>query len=310
MNRIDKIISESINRFILHEVDEARRGSIYDMEGGSSSTKVFKKNGDVLQFGSDASGRTKKAIDAATNRTKRTYTKRPKPKDLVSTCEMSNLSKPQKAKYIARYLRNAWCTTKLTNIITFNEKSGLNFGKTDTEKFSNSVRRKISTNDTPNPANPIKQETVNPFQKVSDSYWRVSQITSNIEEWGAEGDYSGIQTKLCQMPSELENLAYWLGILYNWVNESMTTFQADPNRKGNILIGYINKNGTQAINGLNQLFGMKPKEYNKEVTSKMLNCAEIIRMYFGDLYGNGKNDDDEDIQFGNDNELGITTKRR
>ena len=86
---------------------------------------------------------------------------------------------------------------------------------------------------------------------------------------------------------------------------NMTTFQADPNRKGNILIGYINKNGTQAINGLNQLFGMKPKEYNKEVTSKMLNCAEIIRMYFGDLYGNGKNDDDQ-INM-NHNELGIKT---
>ena len=59
---IDRIISESINRFILREVDEARRGSIYDMEGGSSSTKIFKNNGDVLQFGSDASGRTKKPL--------------------------------------------------------------------------------------------------------------------------------------------------------------------------------------------------------------------------------------------------------
>ena len=307
MNRIDRIISESINRFVLREIEEG----IDDMDRTFSVTVTDPKSGQKVTLKAKTRRGLDKKIAALQGRTvaTREYT-RHNPKNLSNVCEiMDVLSNQQKAKYISKFIRNEWSTTKLTNIITFNEKSGLNFGQTDTEKFSNSVRRKISTNDTPNPASPVKQETVNPFQKVSDSYWRISQITSNIEKWGAEGDYSGIQTKLCQMPSELENLAYWLGILYNWVNESMATFQADPNRKGNILIGYIKKNGTQAINGLNQLFGMKPKEYNKEVTSKMLKCAELIRMYFGDIYGNGKNDERQ-IEMGNGNELGITTKRR
>lgn len=309
MNRIDRIISESINRFILREVDEARRGSIYDMEGGSSSTKVFKKNGDVLQFGSDASGRTKKAINAATGKPTRTYTRRPKPKDLVSTCEMYDLSKPQKAKYIARYLRNTWSSKQLKDIITFNKRSGIDFGKEDRENLDNSVTRKVSTNDTPNPASPFENKEVNPFYKVSISYNKLNAITASVEKWGSEGDYNGIQTKLCEMPQELDNLAYWLGKLYDWVKQSMSTFQANTNRKGNIVNGYVRSNGSQAINGLSQLFPNNTKKFSKEVTSKVLNCAEIIRRYFGDLYGNGKNDD-EDIQFGNDNELGITTKRR
>jgi hypothetical protein len=309
MNRIDRIISESINRFILREVDEARRGSIYDMEGGSSSTKIFKKNGDVLQFGSDASGRTKKAIDAATNRTKRAYTKRPRPKNLVSACEMDELSKSQKAKYISRFLRNEWSSKQLKDIITFNKRSGTDFGKTDRENLDNSVRRKISTNDTPNPASPIKQETVNPFQKVCESYYKLDAMTTSVENWGAEGDYNGIHTKLCEMPQELDNLSYWLGKLYDWVKNSMKTFQASTNRKGNIVNGYVRSNGSQAINGLDQLFPNNPRKFNKEITSKIINCAEIIRRYFGDIYGNGKNDERQ-IEMGNGNELGITTKRR
>lgn len=308
MDRIDRIISESINRFILREVDEVRRGSIYDMEGGSSKTKVYKPNGDVLQFGSDASGRTKKAIDATIGRTKRTYTRRERPKNLISTCEAS-LPKPQKAKYIARFLRNEWSSKKLESIITFNRRSGTDFGQEDREKLDNSVRRKISANDTPNPASPIKQETVNPFQKVCDSYHKLDAMTSSIERWGAEGDYNGIHTKLCEMPKELDNLAYWLGKLYDWVKNSMKTFQANANRKGNIVNGYVRNNGMQAVNGLAQLFPNNPQKFSKEVTSKVIDCAETIRMYFGDIYGNGKNDDQE-IQLGNDNELGIRTIRR
>jgi len=112
-----------------------------------------------------------------------------------------------------------------------------------------------------------------------------------------------------EMPQELDNLSYWLGKLYDWVKNSMKTFQASTNRKGNIVNGYVRSNGSQAINGLDQLFPNNPRKFNKEVTSKIINCAEIIRRYFGDIYGNGKNDERQ-IEMGNGNELGITTKRR
>lgn len=307
MNRIDRIISESINRFILREIDEM--SSIYDMEGGSSKTKVYKPNGDVIQFGSDASGRTKKAIDATIGRRKRTYTKRSRPKDLASIYYADDLSDSQKAKYIARYLRNEWASRKLDAIVTFNRKSGKVFGQEDREKLDNSVRRQVSANDTPNPSSPIKKETVNPFQKVCEAYNNLSDKTASVEEWGAEGDYDNIITKLCEMPRELDNLAFWLGKLYDWVKKSMKSFQANAARKGNIVNGYVRNDGTQAINGLAQLFPNSPEKFSNEVTSKVIHCAETIRMCWGDIYGNGKNDN-QTIQLGNGNELGIRTKRR
>jgi hypothetical protein len=144
---------------------------------------------------------------------------------------------------------------------------------------------------------------------VCESYNKLNAITSSVKEWGAEGDYNNIITKLCEMPQELDNLAYWLGKLYDWVKKSMKTFQANSARKGNIVNGYVRNDGTMAINGLAQLFPNSPEKFSNEVTKKVIDCAETIRMCWGDIYGNGKNEK-QGIQLGNNNELGIKTKRR
>jgi len=304
MNKIDRIIRESIDRFILREINEGIDDAFREF-----TAKVKDANGNwVTVSAKTKAGLRRKVAEVQGKETqKREYNRRPAPTSVAEVCLTYEMPNSRKAKWISKLLRNEWWSTDLKKILTFNKRSSTDFGQEDRDKLDNAIRKKVSINDTPNPASPVKNETVNSLQKVFSWYSTVNDLTTKVEEWGAQGDYNSIKTELAKMPQALDELSTWVGHLYNDINDNKDKINPNTQRVGNIRTGYKRKTGGQAIKGTDQLFGNKNNLI--KIQTKLAECAEMIRECFGDFYGEGKNDDGP-IDMRSEPVSGIKTIRR
>ena len=289
MNRIDRIISESINRFILREIDEGIDDTF------NKFTARINVNGVWKTVSASTKAGLKREIVKAQGKEpeKRAYNKTPKVDlvNLTSVCNAFPGKSSAKARAIAKVIRNEWYSRGLGTIRTFNN-NGYLLGVEDSENLHNRLSARNNNQD--------------PFVPITNDYTKLLGFTDEIEKWGSKGDYNSVHSRLCDMPLYLDDLA---DALVKWFNETGKEVKTKDNssRKGGVINGYKRKDGTQAINGLIQV-RRKPKEFG-EIVNKLRNCANTIRYYFGDNFGDGKKDNGP-IELGNDNELGITTKPR
>lgn len=290
---IDKIIKESIDKFILREIDEG----IDDMDRILSVAVTDPKTGQKVTLTAKSQRELNRKVAALQGKqiAKRQYTKRAKSiNNLSDVCAVYRGKSQAKAKAIAKVIRNEWYSRELGTIRTFNN-NGYLLGVTDSENLHNRLRARNNNQD--------------PFVPITNAYVQLIKYTDEIEKWGSQGDYNGVESRLCDMPQYLDDLADSLVKWYNQTGKEVRNNNPNINqtRTGNVITGYKRKNGTQAINGLVQV-RRKPKEFAK-IVDKLKKCADVIRTNFGDNFQNGKNDNDS-INYGNENELGIKTIRR
>jgi hypothetical protein len=135
------------------------------------------------------------------------------------------------------------------------------------------------------------------------------KYTSEIEKWGAEGDYNSVHSRLCDMPQYLDELADSLAKWYNLTGKEVkNTNNVNQSRVGNVITGYKKKSGGQAINGLLQV-RRNPKVFG-QILDKIKNCSDTIRLNFGDNLQNGKEDTNASIGMNTEPVSGIKTIRK
>jgi hypothetical protein len=292
MNRIDKIISESINRFILREIEEG----IDDMERTFSAAVTDPKTNKKVVVTAKSRVELNRKIAQLQGKTvqKRQYTKSKPLNNLSDVCERYVKGSPAKAKAIAKVINNEWNSRELGCIRTFNNNSYL-LGVDDSENLHNRLRARNDNHD--------------PFVPITNSYVTLLNYTEQIENWGNAGDYNSVHSRLCDMPQYLDDLADSLTKWYNQTGKEVKNNNPNINqtRTGNVITGYKRKNGAQAINGLMQI-RRKPKNFAK-IVDKLKNCAATIRYNFGDNFNDGKNEDVQ-IDMSSEPVSGIKTIRR
>jgi hypothetical protein len=125
------------------------------------------------------------------------------------------------------------------------------------------------------------------FVQFQTKYNNIVKLTRDIETWAKEGDESGVNYRLCDLPKPLEELATIVNNMFNKFKELKKMRQFHPvlkpngNKRGNIIDGYNTSNGLS-----NLVIAGSPKGVS-EVTSKLMKCAEFIRNKFGDNLEHG-----------------------
>ena len=277
MNRIDRIISESIDKFILREI------SMSDFERKIAPRKAKvknKKTGEMVDVTAKTDAELRRGAGRVNGVTVplRQYNRKPKPKDLYDACVKFPDDGPDKAKAIAKVIKNEWYSRDLEGIYTFN-KNGYFLGAKD----SQNLHKRLSTNN----------NEKDPFFPIASNYRQLMKFTNDIQEWGKAGEYKTVESRLCDMPIYLDNLAdaivNWLSVTKNevstkgqMINTTIGVGQTKTGRKrkGNIINGYDKKGGGKAIKGLKQVRGSTGS--SSAIVNKLRECASTIRSLFGD----------------------------
>ena len=235
MNRIDKIISEEINRLISESFEDW------------ASIEGYKR---PYHRRRTASGEPVKRQ------------KRPAATSLYDS---------RTVRDVGATLRKTWDSPKLRAIAGFNRNSAGMFGVANADAVYNFF----------NDANG------NMFVQFQTKYNNIVKLTRDIETWAKEGDESGVNYRLCDLPKPLEELATIVNNMFNKFKELKKMRQFHPvlkpngNKRGNIIDGYSTSNGLS-----NLVIAGSPKGVS-EVTSKLMKCAEFIRNKFGDNLEHG-----------------------
>lgn len=200
---------------------------------------------------------------------------------------VKSLDDAETPNQIGRVLRNEWDCQALKNILSFNKNVCGMYGKNNANAFWN-----------------FFESTLTPFHT---KYREVSKLTSDIENWARQGDRSGVLYRIKDLPKPLEELADVFTALYNKCQTLQKLAKTNDiplpgGMKPSVINGYMTSHGLSSL----VIYSGKPRDIHK-ITSKLRDCATLIRYKWGDNLGSGTNDDRFPIDMGH-NELGITTK--
>ena len=191
MNRIDRIISESINRFILREIDEGERmrkmksgvnrGSIDSLE--TQPIRRVMPDGSVRQGAESvvSDPKNKKSIDSLMGATQRTYAPR---KKLTSFYDAD----PWKPNEIKKTLKKTWNTDELQQSYGLLSKFTREFGKRNAETLIC-----VLYGDTQKEGTKLGL-----FTQFEQTYSKLIQYTNEIEKYG--NDIKPMRSRIRQLP--------------------------------------------------------------------------------------------------------------
>ena len=191
MNRIDRIIRESIDRFIFREINEGERirkmkgnvsrGSINSLE--TQPIKRIMPDGSVKQGAESVVSDpvNKKKIDSIMGATQRTYAPR---KKLTSFYDAD----PWKPNEIKKTLRKTWNTDELQQSYGLLDKFTRQFGKRNAETLIC-----VLYGDTQKEGTKLGL-----FTQFKQTYDRLIQYTSEIEGYG--NDIKPMRSRIKQLP--------------------------------------------------------------------------------------------------------------
>ena len=222
MDRIDKIITESINQL----VDEARRPA-RDPWAGLENTKTIVRNNATYKF-NDGTGKDKKKVDNVVGRPQKPVKKRAVARDLFS-------ANPNNASQIRRTLRASW-QPKLKPMYGLLSKFTGQYGQANAQGL---LRLFGESDVNGNPTTGLTTQYNMDFE-------RLSRFTSDIEGYGA--DIWSIKSRLKQFPEILRDMVkilYMMCKRCQKIKQLVNAKNVDPGFNRNIITGYLTSSGLE-----------------------------------------------------------------
>ena len=280
MNRIDRIISESINRFILREVDEARtrRDPWAGLE--QVKTRVIKPSGDAINVPDANTSRGKKIVDDAIGRPEKPHKKRVVARTIFD-------ASPNNASQIRRTLRASW-QPKLKPMYGLLGKFTNQYGVSNAQNLLKLFNEVDQTG----------KKVIGLTTQYNILFEKLNEYTTEIEGYGS--DLNHIKKKLSEMPkmiNDITNIIYALCKRCQKIKQLLNSKSVDLGFNKNVIYGYVTSSGLEK----KPIYKSLNSEEMKNLTGYLSKVAEQL-----DYLANEGNDP---IDM-NHNEFGITTVRR
>lgn len=223
MDRIDKIITESINQL----VDEARRPARDPWAGLENTKTTIVRNNATYKF-NDGTGKDKKKVDNVVGRPQKPVKKRAVARDLFS-------ANPNNASQIRRTLRASW-QPKLKPMYGLLSKFTGQYGQANAQGL---LRLFGESDANGNPTTGLTTQYNMDFE-------RLSRFTSDIEGYGA--DIWSIKSRLKQFPEILRDMVkilYMMCKRCQKIKQLVNAKNVDPGFNRNIITGYLTSSGLE-----------------------------------------------------------------